>query len=259
MKIVRLVFVFCCALSAHGCGETEPFEGVDDAALVMRPTTGDALFIPPPLDQQLAELPPPTRGADRGVSPADRAPPADLAPPAAPIDRAPPVDRAPPIDRAPPVEPDQAPPPPPPPPPPPGFSPESLRLLELVNEFRATGGRCGGRMLPAAPPLQLDELLEEAAQLHAEDMAENNYFDHQSLDGRSPGDRISAVGYRWRGYGENIAAGQRSVEAAFQGWVDSPGHCANLLRGQFEEMGLGYAQGGGRFGHYWVQKFATPR
>ena len=134
----------------------------------------------------------------------------------------------------------------------------AVEMLAFVNEFRATGGTCGTESFPPVGPLALHQLLDLASQLHAEDMAEQGYFDHQSLDGRSPGDRITEVGYPWRAYGENIAAGQPNVERAFIDWVNSPGHCSNMLNGAFTELGVGYTYNpGDRFGHYWVQNFGT--
>ncbi|MEE2644931.1 MAG: CAP domain-containing protein, partial [Myxococcota bacterium] len=160
------------------------------------------------------------------------------------------------LDMEPPRAPDMA----PPPPVDPMAPPESAEMLVLVNAFRATGGTCGGRAFPPVGPLTWDPLLEAAAQGHAEDMANQNYFDHQSLDGRNPGDRISAAGYQWMTYGENIAAGQGSVQAAFEGWVSSPGHCENMLRDRFEDFGFGFAENPAtQYGRYWVQKFGTSR
>lgn len=134
----------------------------------------------------------------------------------------------------------------------------AVEMLGYVNQFRQTGGRCGNQDLPSAAPLELHPLLNQAALAHAEDMAINNYFDHNSQDGRSPGDRIAATGYRGNGYGENIAAGRGDALSTFEQWKNSPGHCVNMLRGRFNELGVGYYnQSGSQFRHYWVQKFST--
>ena len=90
-------------------------------------------------------------------------------------------------------------------------------------------------------------------------MGTRDYFSHTSLDGRSPGDRITAAGYDWRTYGENIAAGYGSPGAVVRGWIASPGHCRNLMSPAFTQLGVGYADvPGSTYGDYWVQKFATP-
>ncbi len=134
----------------------------------------------------------------------------------------------------------------------------ALEMLEYVNQFRQTGGRCGDQDLPSVAPLALHPLLNQAALAHAEDMAVNNYFNHTSQDGRSPGDRISATGYLGNGYGENIAAGNASAFATFEQWKNSAGHCENMLRARFNELGVGYYnQAGSQYRNYWVQKFST--
>jgi len=60
-------------------------------------------------------------------------------------------------------------------------------------------------------------------------MAEHNYFEHEDLSGRSPADRVRAVGYREKLVGENIAYGPKSAEEVVQGWLDSAGHCENIM------------------------------
>ena len=143
-------------------------------------------------------------------------------------------------------------------PPPPDHPPFAVEMLELVNGFRAMGGTCGTESFPPVGPLTLHPLLDLSSQLHAEDMAAQGYFDHSSLDGRTPGDRITEVGYPWRAYGENIAAGQPNAARAFSDWVSSPGHCSNMLNGIFTELGVGYTfAASDRFKHYWVQNFGT--
>ena len=132
-------------------------------------------------------------------------------------------------------------------------------MLELVNAFRAQGGRCGDASLPSGAPLTLNRSLNEAAKDHAADMAANNYLAHESQDGRQPSDRMLARGYRGSRYGENIAAGNASAEDTFRQWKNSPGHCANMLSSSFSELGVGYAQAPfSHFEHYWVQNFGRP-
>jgi uncharacterized protein YkwD len=149
-----------------------------------------------------------------------------------------------------------------PPPPPRSVSPEALaaQVLELVNGVRAHGTRCGERLFAPAPPLALSGTLGNVAFGHAIDMAEHDYFEHRDLNGQSPADRVRAVGYREKLVGENIAYGPKSVEEVVQGWLDSPGHCENIMDPRFAEMGLAYVAGrSGRHGLYWVQVFAEPQ
>lgn len=132
---------------------------------------------------------------------------------------------------------------------------EEEAMVQMVNDFRAMGARCGARSYGPAGPVTMNAELRAAARGHSTDMADNNYFDHTSRDGRSPWDRIREAGYQGSGVGENIAAGNASAQATFQQWVNSPGHCANMMNGSANEMGLGYAVGDARFRHYWTQVF----
>ena len=136
----------------------------------------------------------------------------------------------------------------------------SRRALQLVNDVRARGVRCGSRTFAPAPPLSLSGTLGNVALGHATDMAAHSYFEHQDLTGQSPADRVRAVGYREKLVGENIAYGPQSVDEVMQGWLDSPGHCENIMDPRFVEMGLALAAGrGSRQGLYWVQVLAEPR
>jgi uncharacterized protein YkwD len=136
----------------------------------------------------------------------------------------------------------------------------AARALDLVNEARARGARCGTRWFAPAPPVRLSGTLDGVALGHASDMAEHDYFEHEDLAGHSPADRVRAVGYRETLVGENIAYGLKSAEEVVQGWLDSPGHCENIMDPRFAEMGIAYAQGRAvKHGLYWVQVLAAPR
>lgn len=68
--------------------------------------------------------------------------------------------------------------------------------------------------------------------------------------------RAQAAGFEGGFVGENIAAGQVSPQAVVQDWVESPGHCVNLMNPRYRYIGVGYVhQDGDRYGHYWVQNF----
>jgi uncharacterized protein YkwD len=135
----------------------------------------------------------------------------------------------------------------------------AARTLALVNAARARGARCGDRSFAPAPPVILSGTLDGVALGHASDMAIHNYFEHQDLSGHTPADRVRAVGYREKLVGENIAFGPRTAEEVVQGWMDSPGHCENIMDPRFAEMGIAYASGHAKRGLYWVQVFAAPR
>ena len=133
------------------------------------------------------------------------------------------------------------------------------RTLELVNEVRARGTRCGQRSFQPAPPVRLSGTLASVAFGHAADMARHHYFEHEDLKGRSPAERVRAAGYREKLVGENIAYGPKSAEEVVQGWLSSPGHCENIMDPRFAEMGVAYSQGhASKRGLYWVQLLADP-
>lgn len=134
------------------------------------------------------------------------------------------------------------------------------QVLELVNVARAVPRLCGGVRFAAVRPLTVDSRLTRAARDFAQLMANRDFFDHNSPDGADPGDRITAAGYPWRAYGENIAAGHDGAIAVVNGWLASAGHCKNLMSPTYTQVGLGYAfNAGSRYGSYWVQDFAAPR
>lgn len=143
-----------------------------------------------------------------------------------------------------------------------GLAGFSDAILQQVNARRATGASCGTRgSFAAAGALQWNGVLTVAAAAHSQDMSAQNYFDHVGLDGRTPGDRITAAGYSWATYGENIAAGYATVQAVVDAWFGSDGHCANLMNGQFRDIGVACVPGttGSRFGTYWTMELATAR
>lgn len=135
-------------------------------------------------------------------------------------------------------------------------------MFALINKARSQPQRCGSTTMPAVPPLVYNAEIARAAQEHAEDMAKNRYFDHDSLDGRSFFDRINATNYRGDPAGENIASGFPTAEETLTGWLESPGHCRNLMS-RFDHTGLGYAvRVDNRYSTpitYWVQDFGFGR
>lgn len=126
-------------------------------------------------------------------------------------------------------------------------------VLILTNEARSRPQSCGAESFPPANALELSNSLTGAAIGHAEDMARLGYFSHSSQDGRQLADRVNATGYSWRTIGENIAKGQRSPKQVVAGWVNSPGHCKNIMNPNFKQIGIG------RSGAYWVQVFGTTK
>jgi uncharacterized protein YkwD len=71
-------------------------------------------------------------------------------------------------------------------------------------------------------------------------------------------DRVHRYSRRkWTGIGENIAAGYANSDATCSGWMQSPGHRANILRPSYRYIGGGYAHGSRGYGRYYVQDFGT--
>lgn len=125
--------------------------------------------------------------------------------------------------------------------------------LQRINAARAAGRRCGARYMAPAAALEWDEQLYSAAFGHSADMAQRNYFEHRSPAGTSVRDRVSAAHYKWRGLGENIAAGNRSIAEAVQAWLDSPEHCENLMDPKFVDVAVAcVAQPASEWGTYWT-------
>ncbi|EAW38663.1 CAP domain-containing protein [Lyngbya sp. PCC 8106] len=128
------------------------------------------------------------------------------------------------------------------------------QVVQLTNEFRAENG---------LSPLSLNSQLVMAAENHSENMALQDFFDHQGVNGDDVSDRISIIGYNYFTAGENIGAGYSTPETVVEGWINSPGHRANLLNPDFTEIGVGYFflendTGNENWNHYWTQVFGTP-
>ena len=106
------------------------------------------------------------------------------------------------------------------------------------------------------PGFTYDARLDAAAQKHAQDMVDNDYFSHDSLNGDTVRERIQAEGYDPRGWAENLAQGQQSQGEALQAWINSPGHNRNL-NAPLEEFALGVAGSGREL--TWVLVLATEK
>lgn len=133
-------------------------------------------------------------------------------------------------------------------------------VLRLINAERAQGGVCGGRAFPPSSPLNHQAQLHKAARAHGIAMSRRGFFDHVGPDGDTPRERINNTGYQGRMWGENIAAGQRSPRSVVRAWMESPGHCQNILNPTFKEIGISFIfEGSSRYKTYWVQAFGTPR
>ena len=127
------------------------------------------------------------------------------------------------------------------------------QVLNLINQYRAQNGLSG---------LILSQELDQTADKYANRMATGDFFSHTDPNGSTPFTRMRAEGYQYTTAGENIAAGYATPESVVQGWIDSPGHRANILNPNYKHMGIGYAYlandtGSVNYRHYWVQTFGA--
>lgn len=135
----------------------------------------------------------------------------------------------------------------------------SGRVVALINEARRQSRRCGARSFPAVEPLNLSAALQSAALAHARDMASGSHLSHEGSDGSLPADRVTRAGYSWIAVAENVAAGPSTAEEVVNGWLTSPGHCANLMSSRYTETGAAFAfEPASEKGTYWAQVFAAP-
>ncbi len=124
-------------------------------------------------------------------------------------------------------------------------------IVDLTNEERG---------IESKTYLKRNAMLDEAARLKAEHMAENQYFSHFSPDGTSPWYWFGEVSYQFAHAGENLAIHFSDSGAVVKAWMNSPLHRANIVNDNFTEIGVGTAKGKyeGYDTVYVVQLFGTP-
>lgn len=133
-------------------------------------------------------------------------------------------------------------------------------LLAAVNQARSEARQCGSEQFEAAEELTWNCKLENAALAHSTDMAELGFFSHTGPGGARIADRVDARSYDWQQVGENIAAGQQSPGEVVEGWIESPGHCANIMNGAFTEMGAARVEApNSQYSPFWTLVLARPR
>lgn len=123
-----------------------------------------------------------------------------------------------------------------------------LEVVRLVNVERANNG---------LKPLTENWELSRVARYKSSDMRDRGYFSHTSPTYGSPFDMMKNFGIRYTAAGENIAMGQRSAAEVMNGWMNSPGHKANILNANYTQIGVGYAVNSNGT-PYWTQMFIRP-
>ena len=146
------------------------------------------------------------------------------------------------------------------PPPPPPSDDFADQMLYAVNVARSEARSCGGQMMPAAEPLTWDYSLEQAAYVHTSDMANSGVMGHIGSDDSTPSERVDAQGYDWSAVAENVAAGQDDIDAVMTAWLNSAGHCKNIMNANYTQMGAASVSNPDtQYDIYWTQVFARPQ
>ncbi|MDN4524300.1 CAP domain-containing protein [Fictibacillus fluitans] len=121
---------------------------------------------------------------------------------------------------------------------------DEKQMVEKVNQEREKAG---------VKPLQVDMELTKMARVKAQDMIDNNYFDHNSPKYGSPFDMMKKFGIQYQTAGENLA-GNSSVDGAHTSLMNSQGHRENILKSDYTKVGIGIVDGG-KYGKMFVQEF----
>ncbi|MCL2847224.1 MAG: SafA/ExsA family spore coat assembly protein [Firmicutes bacterium] len=121
-------------------------------------------------------------------------------------------------------------------------------VVRLVNAERARAG--------IRPPLTENWEVSRVARFKSQDFIDNNYFAHNSPIYGTPFQMLRSFGINFTAAAENIAHGQRTPAAVMNAWMNSPGHRANILNPNFNQMGVGIARDN-RGNLFWTQMFIT--
>ena len=122
--------------------------------------------------------------------------------------------------------------------------PEVASFVKLVNAHRIARG---------LPALIWDSRVAAVAKSHSQQMVDEDFFSHTTPDGVTTWGRLAARGISYSHAGENIAWGQKTGKAVFRGWLDSPGHRANIEQDSYTHHGVG------KVGTRWTHVFIRPR
>ena len=132
-------------------------------------------------------------------------------------------------------------------------------MVRLINDVRKDKHRCGNRTFSPAGTVRWNPKLGLAALAHARDMAQNDKLSHIGSEGSEVQVRVKKAGYRWRAVDENLSAGHQDSEAVVSAWLNSPGHCANLMDPLVTEIGAAcFRNPESTYGTYWVLLLASP-
>ncbi len=146
------------------------------------------------------------------------------------------------------------------------------KLLDAINFERSTSHICGERgTFPSVPPLRWSPQLQASAHEHVYDLAHSDTFSHNGsgtkydITGKgTPSkfyERIIANGYNhYYSVGENIAGGQRTIKEVMKAWMKSPGHCENIMKSTYTQVGVSIViKSDATYQVYWGQNFGSKR
>jgi uncharacterized protein YkwD len=128
------------------------------------------------------------------------------------------------------------------------------RVIALTNLQRQQVGLA---------PLKANPVLAAVAQSHTENMVVKDFYAHQDPSGLKAPDRIRKAGYNYLAAAENIGVGYNTADSVVQAWMNSPGHRANIMNPNLQEIGVGFYfmendPGSVNYRYYWTQNFGTP-
>lgn len=134
-----------------------------------------------------------------------------------------------------------------------GYSSEitAQKVLDQTNNERIKIG---------LEPLQYNSILADSARRKAEDMFKNDYWAHNSPQGKTPWTFFDAAGYKYSVAGENLAKDFYDTDSLVKAWMNSPTHKANIIHQRYQEIGIAVVNGtiGGIKTTLVVQHFGTP-
>ena len=146
------------------------------------------------------------------------------------------------------------------------------KLLAAINKERSESRTCGSRgTFPAVPSLTWNDRLHTSALEHVTDLAYSDTFAHDGsgtkydITGQGKPskfyERIVHNGYKdYYSVGENIAGGQRTVEEVMKAWMASPGHCANIMKATYTQVGVAIIiKADSDYQIYWGQNFGSKK
>jgi uncharacterized protein YkwD len=132
------------------------------------------------------------------------------------------------------------------------------QAVEQLNALRRHAAPCAGTS-PSMQRLSWEARLAASAHEQAMDLAAQDKLSHTDSRNRGFGVRLRSVGYASAGAGENLAAGQNTIDDTLQAWLASPSHCANLMQPEYRDVGLACVQRrGSRYERFWVAHFGVP-